>query len=1112
MLCDVSQFGRRLELRRSKLKRAAVSRNNGIIDRIRHQLAVPGTLNQFAQIWQKPPRTSEATSKSQKTSVHTSGGPGDENRSEPGRTHQQPSPAPPSYASVVKKAMEAKDMPQIDEIKDSIRTENPAEAKNSHCAKCDSPQLTNPCRILVHESTVSSNSTFASKPCPDFEFSLVTETRDESAGKEDTTVCRISNNFPKEYTNYNSDEMIKPSSSKLQIVPLNDRILTQGGSNTPNLDLSNLSWPRPMFPTPSRDTSDKQPDCRGAMGHQPSQKYQTPSLHIRPTAKSQPKTQAGSPPRKPKQKPQTNAKEKASAPGETAAQREEVEEQRALLDMALTSCLADNAQLRTTVVSLEKQLATLKAENQAMGTQIKIDAEKQEQSPCELKQIGPQRARSFKTPKLLEQRKVPICKWAGKMTHLVRSNVEIISLSAKVKGYKQDVASLTSQVNALKETLQLETKRSRRALSKWFKAKIKVKVLRSRLRELQLVERVPSMEDTSRSSPVSGTEKPAHALCSGETIREEPFEPEEHERADEWEPPCKRAKLDIHVDLKSTNSREEINVPEPQEKHPPLLPPPPSSQQQAQNRTHQPSAQADPMGAPHVLQYASPPIGPFFNFFTVNTGENDKSSLEPNATLQQNNPLQQAVVAPLYHNNLDGQFIQSYTHPMQQQQQQHFQHVSNCAKTKLAPPNQQQMPTPQNLLSRDVPAPTSCQQIGQRKKSPPHLPLPTPPRSPVSPPSYHTLPHQQVNQWRRANLAQRTPVLQSPPFTRSCNNTGMLHPPSPNAPCQIPGWYLPQMNHQVEGHILHGRVNDSSLLSPWSLSPPVATWDVNGFDRNSSFCTSLFANPGNQDPQWPQNTVINHLDSYVNQANHTENNFYSQKESFLRSQNMSGIVNTPVPYEAYYREEPSQAGPCRKPLSCVQPRAPPAGRGRQTQAPSPPGKYRSDFMRRLMKGDAWQDQRQPNPYRLFNQGGHTEPNRQNNFDQGSLGLYPLLPCTVQNLEEQSSFAAPAQSLASPRTAVLKPTLASPQLFPVNRAEASYRNTATFVELTTDGLLENPSLDMATAPLYMDGGYGSMTKNGNNNSWNCFEISSTNNTVLSKLRPIESLSAFELVDL
>ena len=171
------------------------------------------------------------------------------------------------------------------------------------------------------------------------------------------TARRVSSNFPKEYTNYTSSETVTFSPSQLQLVPFKKH--NESGSSgvpvyVPSVDGNTkieLSWPKPSFIPCSKVLSQMSASSESKATGLDSQKQDTPSVHIRPSVKGQHKTQADSPPRKVKKTLHPTSKKKASAPVENTQLQTETDGQRALLDMALGSCLVDNAELRSTMVS-----------------------------------------------------------------------------------------------------------------------------------------------------------------------------------------------------------------------------------------------------------------------------------------------------------------------------------------------------------------------------------------------------------------------------------------------------------------------------------------------------------------------------------------------------------------------------------------------------------------------------------------------------------------------------------------------------------------------------------------------------------------------------------------
>ena len=115
--------------------------------------------------------------------------------------------------------------------------------------------------------------------------------------------------------------------------------------------------------------------------------------------------------------------------------------------------------------------------------------------------------------------------------------------------------------HTLTSCLQVETKRSRRALTKWFKLKLKVKVMRSRLRELkENGGRSPFSgppRSQSQEAPATATvEKTGQALSPLQAWAGKEAEVRKEEAMEEWEPPCKRPKLENHSTSSTVSGHE----------------------------------------------------------------------------------------------------------------------------------------------------------------------------------------------------------------------------------------------------------------------------------------------------------------------------------------------------------------------------------------------------------------------------------------------------------------------------------------------------------------------------------------------------------------------------
>ena len=523
--------------------------------------------------------------------------------------------------------------------------------------------------------------------------------------------------------------------------------------------------------------------------------------------------------------------------------------------------------------------------------------------------------------------------------------------------------------------------------------------------------------------------------------------------------------------------------------------------------------------------FASPPICPFFNLFPGgSSGENVRLPLAQNTTQKPTHPLQQATVAPFYHTDSGQGILQQQ---QQQQQRQHFQiqrpqflqNVNDYTGTSCTIPQQShpgfhqqqsaQTPNPRFQLFSEA-APRRSEP-GQRKKSPPHLPLPTPTRHSLSPPPGFALPYHLAPHLRQAPPHEHQILIRpSPPATFTPNPETLTHPRTPPGLYQNAASLLPPNAHPFEPYSV-GRQFEASNLSPWNpSSPPPSSWGACNLERNPAFYTPLFSYPENQSSHWLHSRSPQaQMDNSTKTINHPDTSSYLQRDVDRNAQNVFGIFNgTGLPDPSYYRDDPSQAGPCRRPLSCFR------SQGAQWKPPqpaSPPAKYRSDFMRRLMQGEAARSRKQPNPYRLFNSQNEAVdfPPRNNNHDQASpptsLGLYPFFSSPDAQAASLATAAA-TLSLASPITAVsAAPNFASTQLLPVTRPEASYRNTTAFVELTADGLLEATRLEMATAPYHsMDARQGNLSStNGINNSNSSSEEITS---LFSTTRRIESQSA------
>ena len=166
---------------------------------------------------------------------------------------------------------------------------------------------------------------------------------------EKKSICRMSQYFPTEFSNYNPDKKkeMTASSSQVELVALNDQSSTKSSVREVSEDMPlTLSWPAPIFVKPSLGAGLDSGEASGSQSH----RYKTSSLHTLASAKGENRTQASTLLRTAKQQHQPLDKEEANASSEYD-QAMEVEEHTALLNMALSSCLVDNAQLRTTVVS-----------------------------------------------------------------------------------------------------------------------------------------------------------------------------------------------------------------------------------------------------------------------------------------------------------------------------------------------------------------------------------------------------------------------------------------------------------------------------------------------------------------------------------------------------------------------------------------------------------------------------------------------------------------------------------------------------------------------------------------------------------------------------------------
>ncbi|RUS81332.1 hypothetical protein EGW08_010899, partial [Elysia chlorotica] len=655
-----AKLGRKLDLRRSKVKRATLSRHSGIIDRIRHQLAVPGGLDHIVTepSWFPKSVSGPSTTNQPRSEAATE----DKQGNPLGRPSE-----PASYASIVKKAIEHKDEP----VKES-------QTRDSEPSSADSQPDVPP----VFGAQSPDHTTCQADATEDTTHKQPVERYEEKC------ICRMSQNFPKEFSNYNTDNQAQSTISclQMQLVPVSNPTFSPRIRPVSDDAEVTLSWPTPKAfvpPLTAALVSSQAAFTHGAAAGSHGPRLETPSLHIRVSAKAHTKTQSGSPPRRAKAQLAPLEKEKSSASSDCQADTER-EEQAALLNMALSSCLVDNAELRKTVVSLERQLHSLKTEHQRVVGQTQV------QSPRVKSQLSPTRTKRAISPLSLEQRKVPVCKWAGKIARLVRSNVEIISLSAKVKDYELEIASLQNQLNSLKEALQVESKRSRRALTKWFKAKLKVKVLRSRLAEVK-DEEVSSSGDGGDDLPRSA--QPDKAAGATQTL----ISPQTgwDEAPDDWEPPCKRAKLDKDAADNATNTTKETYVVEVETKPAPLLQPAAG----VPVRVSRPPPSFQPLASPATPAYALTHLSPFFNLFPGNCSETGNPYLERNLLQQQQPqpPFQQAVVAPLYHNGY-GQDIQHQNYQLHPQQQLQFSNsVAKCASTlqRTHCPRPLQQPTPQ---------------------------------------------------------------------------------------------------------------------------------------------------------------------------------------------------------------------------------------------------------------------------------------------------------------------------------------------------------------------------------------------------------------------------------
>ncbi|GFN86389.1 hypothetical protein PoB_001289500 [Plakobranchus ocellatus] len=1055
-----TKFARKHELRRVRQRRVALSRNSGIIDRIKHQLAVPEDLYQMTKRRQKPLVSA--------SSVHKSPGLRPECCEALGNPQipEQAQSSFPSYASIVKKSKEAKDATKSEEpVKESIEQctiEIFAPDFEDIAKTTTDREASNTCLALIPAEACPAGASLSSHSS---EKALGSEIPTEEPAyftKEESKVSKIAANFPKEYTGYTSGGMDAPSSCQLQVMSFyssqaQSASASGAASASEHETEADLTWPTPQLVKPISTLA-----CPKGLSTSV-QRYDTPLLHIRPVAKNQHRLVVSSPPRRLKQPVQATDKKKASGPL-AGPGSEGVDEQATLLNMALSSCLVDNGELKATVATLERQLEQLKVENKELKTAEQIIDE-------ERSRLGDCRMRGESSPSLhissadhikpIDQRKMPVCRWAGKVSKLVRTNVKIISLSSKVKNCEQEIASLNNQVNSLKEALQVETKRSRRALTKWFKLKLKVRALRSRLRELELGDNTQKGRESSEAFEPSDTvvqpdqcasiEGEVKAVINGNV---------QETNTDEWEPPCKRPKLDSDVKRKN----EEIGFKEPPNALPlpsktsPLLPPPPV---QTSQRVFCSTVPPPPL-------FVSPPSGAMFRLFP---GHSEECARNPPENCHQQH--QQATVPPTYHCMYDADTQQKGL-----RQCLNYAQASYTPRQSRCPPYQL---SPQKYFTLDR-APRPNRNV-QRKRSPPHLPLPTPVH--ISPPLRNTscliFPHTTAPNGQPPSLQnlffRPSPPVSIPPYPQNLNRSFLS--PAPKQPSAMPS-YVASLDPSASS-----KRHETSILFPWNpITSPPTSWEVCAEDPENPYAP-LCSNHDNLAPQLLQRPINNYEPS---QAWHG-NNFLQVLGNEKNLENVNFWSNGHCRKELHIKGNQFHPGWSQSPVGCTQ--AQPSIKSPAQQYHSPPGPYRSDFMRRLMRGETSKSRKQPNPYRLFNQSdGPTFRNGTRQSEEPQ--CFPLPRNTGQGMSYPSSAAVDDGE-----------SLAFQEVMPVSGSEASYTNTAAFVELTADGLLETTRPKVAVPPLAFHLGheYDMVCSNNNSNTSDLIQTS----------RLIESKKALNTLD-
>ncbi|XP_059167615.1 uncharacterized protein LOC131949752 [Physella acuta] len=160
---------------------------------------------------------------------------------------------------------------------------------------------------------------------------------------------------------------------------------------------------------------------------------------------------------------------------------------------------------QTEEISWEKAVETTVSPVTMWSTRSPLKDKVESVAVEEMRRVKGNNIRSNEEHVILKRR-VAICKWAGQVKSLVRSNTEIVCLRSQVKESNQEIISLQNQVNSLKEALSIETKRLAKANMKWLKLKIKYKELKAR-----------KIEDGNKEADKLGSVKNAANISSDTT-------------------------------------------------------------------------------------------------------------------------------------------------------------------------------------------------------------------------------------------------------------------------------------------------------------------------------------------------------------------------------------------------------------------------------------------------------------------------------------------------------------------------------------------------------------------------------------------------------------------